>query len=157
MQKIDTQLLQALQKEAGVSQRKRQICNFHTEPSDPLQRMVNCLNPGSYVPPHKHEQPRKREAFIALTGRLLLIEFDEQGEILEEALLDPASETKGAEITPGRYHTLIALEENTCVYEVKDGPYDSQTDKQTAPWAPAEDDPDAAAYLRQLLHRSTLV
>ena len=157
MQKIDARFLQELQKEAGDSERKRQIRNFHTEPSDPLQRMVNCLNPDSYVPPHKHERPEKREAFIALTGRLLLIEFDEQGDITEEALLDPGSETKGAEITPGRYHTLVAIEKDTCVYEVKDGPYDPQSDKQTAPWAPAEDDPHAATYLQQLLKRSSLV
>ena len=44
----------------------------------------------------------------------------------------------GVEIPVGTWHSLIALEEDTLVYEVKDGPYSPEDDKNFAVWAPKE-------------------
>ena len=154
MQKINHHLVKELQEQAGQSERKRKILNFHKKAADPLQRMVNCLNPGSYVPPHNHQHPEKREVFILITGRLLYLEFDDDGEIINKAILDRNKSQWGVEITPGSYHTIIALEENTCVYELKDGPYDPETDKYIAPWAPEENALESRDFLRQLLEKS---
>lgn len=154
MQRINHRLLKDLQQQAAQSERDRKILNFHKKAADPLQRMVNCIKPGSYVPPHKHQHPEKREVFILITGRLLYLEFDDKGEINGKTILDRDKGEWGVEITPGRYHTIIALEENTCVYEVKDGPYDPETDKNMAPWAPEENAPKAQEFLRQLLEKS---
>jgi cupin fold WbuC family metalloprotein len=152
MQRIDQRLINQVSAEAGMAARKRKNYNFHTEENDPLQRMLNALEPGTYIVPHRHVNPAKREAFIILKGRVLFIEFDDTGHITDHCILDSATGNFGAEIHPGSYHTLIALEEGSVIYEIKDGPYHAKTDKEFAPWAPPEQHTEAAAsYLQQLL------
>ncbi|WP_430814502.1 WbuC family cupin fold metalloprotein [Carboxylicivirga sp. RSCT41] len=148
---IDKNLLSNLSDKAANSVRKRANYNFHKSADDLLHRMLNMLQPFSYVQPHKHEHPAKREAFIILKGRLLVVLFNDDGSIKQSAVLNRDNDVFGIEIAPGCYHTIVALENNTCVYEVKDGPYDMATDKQFAPWAPAENDPEAENYLKTLL------
>ena len=72
---IDDKLIKPLTIKAANSVRKRTNYNFHKRNDDPLQRMLNVLQPGTYVQPHKHENPDKRETFIILQGRLLIILF----------------------------------------------------------------------------------
>jgi cupin fold WbuC family metalloprotein len=148
---IDNNLLQRLTDKASKSARKRANYNFHEHADDLLQRMLNMLQPHSYVQPHKHENPAKREVFIILKGKLLVVLFEDDGMIKESTILNRDKEIFGIEIPPGCYHTIVALEKNTCVYEVKDGPYDITNDKQFANWAPAENDPESSTYLELLL------
>ncbi len=149
---IDNKLLDSLHKKAVNSVRKRTNYNFHKTDDDRLQRMLNVLQPESYVQPHKHEHPDKRETFIILTGALLIVLFDESGVIEQFYTLNRSKGTFGFEVPPRTYHTIIALEENTCVYEVKDGPYNPMNDKQFADWAPSEKDVEAAKhYLEKIL------
>jgi cupin fold WbuC family metalloprotein len=149
---IDKNFTDRLSQEAVISRRKRKNYNFHTEFSDPINRMLHAMEPETYVQPHKHENPDKREAFIVLSGRVTVVEFDNQGRITEHIVLDPLSGNYGAEIKPRTWHCLIALE-RTIVYEVKDGPYDPSDDKYFAPWAPAEGDPDATAYKVDIINK----
>ncbi|WP_439181542.1 WbuC family cupin fold metalloprotein [Carboxylicivirga taeanensis] len=153
---IDDALLNTLSQNAKNSPRKRVNHNIHTSEDDLLQRMINVLQPGSYVRPHKHEQPAKREAFIILSGSLLVVLFDESGELANSYVLSRDKGNYGIEIPPGTYHTIIALEANTGVYELKDGPYDPVSDKHFASWAPPETDDAAADYLRLIIKKATL-
>ena len=57
----------------------------------------------------------------------------------------------GVDLVPGVYHTLVVLEPDTVIYEVKDGPYVASNDKAFAPWAPPEGSPEAPAYMARLL------
>lgn len=147
MIRIDTALLNALSRKATHSSRKRKNHNFHSDMEDPLQRMLNAIEPGSYIRPHKHENPDKREAFLIIRGRLLLLEFDDSGALTDHILLDPGGKNHGAEIAPGRWHSMIALEEGTVVFELKDGPYDPETDKKFAGWSPPEGAPGSADFI----------
>ncbi len=52
---------------ARGSVRKRSIVRFH-EHGDAVQRMLNALEPESYVRPHRHPVAGKREAFVARQG-----------------------------------------------------------------------------------------
>ena len=61
MIEINNQLLDTLAQQASASPRKRKNHNFHPEAGDPIQRMLNALNPGTYVQPHRHISPLKRE------------------------------------------------------------------------------------------------
>jgi len=149
---IDHNLLNTIAAKAANSARKRMNYNFHKTSDDLLQRMLNILHPGSYVHPHKHQTPDKREAFIILKGRLLVVLFDDNGAETNRYILNRDDEVFGIEIPPRTYHTIVALEKDTCVYEVKDGPYDPEDDKYFAPWAPTEDNTnDANAYLNNLM------
>ncbi|PRZ02238.1 WbuC family cupin fold metalloprotein [Marinilabilia salmonicolor] len=151
MKLIDESLLDALSAEAGSSDRKRKNLNYHFGDADVLQRMLNAFEPGTYVRPHKHENPAKREVFILLRGRLMMFFFDDTGRVTHRQLLDPEAGKYAVEIAPGEWHMAVSLEAGTVVYEVKDGPYDPSSDKQFAPWAPAEGTQDADVWLEKLM------
>lgn len=150
MKIIDQILLDQLSGDAKVSERKRKNLNYHFGDADVLQRMLNAFEPDTYVRPHRHAKPPKREVFILLRGRLLMLFFDDYGKVTERTILDRDTGNFGVEITAGEWHMAISLREGTIVYEIKDGPYDPLNDKQFATWAPEEDAPDAMAFLERL-------
>ena len=67
--------LNQLSHKANQSPRKRMNHNFHHHADDPLQRMLHALHTGTYVQPHKHKDPDKREVFIVLQGSAAVLEF----------------------------------------------------------------------------------
>jgi cupin fold WbuC family metalloprotein len=133
------------------SPRKRMILPFHEGDDDPLQRMLNVLQPGSYVQPHRHLSPPKAEPIIVLRGALQVVTFDEAGRIERRINLRAGSGTVGVDIRPGVFHTFFALEEDTVLFEVKPGPYEALSDKDFASWAPKEGTPEASLYLKDLI------
>lgn len=148
--KIDNNRLQTVISEAQSSERKRKNYNYHKSFNDPINRMLNAIEPGSYVQPHKHENPDKREVFFLLKGKLLVVFFDEEGNIRDHIILDN-KENFGVEIPPSVWHTIIALESGTVAYEIKDGPYSVADDKNFASWAPKEGDVECNKFLESLL------
>jgi cupin fold WbuC family metalloprotein len=157
MIKIDKKLLTGIKEKSNKSPRKRCNHNFHQCPSDTLQRMLNVMNPDTYIRPHKHENPDKREAFIILEGKVIVVEFNEKGIPVESIILSHECENYGCEISPRCWHTIVCLEKNSVLYEVKDGPYDVATDKKFADWAPEEGDPKSTEYNTKLLKRLDLI
>jgi len=156
MIKINKELLDKTSANARGSLRKRMNHNFHSELMDRLQRLLNAMEPDTYVQPHKHQESDKREVFILLTGKAVVVEFDNQGTISDHIILDVSSGNYGAEISPGIYHTIISLASGTVVYEVKDGPYTPLNDKNFASWSPEEGSPECKAYNSELLSRLKL-
>jgi len=140
-----------------VSARRRIIRPYHRSNDDNLHRMFNAIQPGSYARPHRHLEPPKAEAWIVLRGKLLFVAFLEDGSIEEAIVLESGGEHFGVDLVPGRYHTILALEPDTVIYEVKSGPYTRATDKEFAPWAPAEGAPDVDVYMAELLRRTSHV
>lgn len=153
MKTITKLTLDNLSNQAMLSERGRKNLNYHDELSDPLQRLLNAMEPGTYIQPHKHEGPDKRELFIILRGKALVITFKENGVIDEHILLSSSSEDYGIEIPARTWHTVIVLKENTVLFEVKDGPYEKISDKNFAPWAPKEGDVDCTEYNNLLLKK----
>jgi cupin fold WbuC family metalloprotein len=148
---INEQLTSKISGEARNSRRLRKNFNFHQEYSDPVNRMLNAFEPGTYVRPHKHESPDKCEVFLILTGKAVCIRFDESGTVVEHVVLDPARGAFGVEFSPREWHTIISLASGTVLYELKPGPYAPIDDKNFAPWAPPEGSPESAAYLESIL------
>ncbi|MCE1168416.1 MAG: WbuC family cupin fold metalloprotein [Sphingobacteriia bacterium] len=153
---INNELLFALSDEAASSKRKRKNYNFHKEPQARIQRMLNAMEPGTYVRPHKHEDPDKLEVFFCIKGRIAVIEWTEQGGIIRIEILDPLLGNYGVEVPARTWHSLVSLEAGSVAWEVKDGPYDPADDKHFAPWAPAEGDPDAEGWLNDLIRKVDL-
>jgi cupin fold WbuC family metalloprotein len=104
---------------------------------------------GTYIAPHRHSDPPKAEAFLALEGELAFFTFDDSGRIATAHVL--GRDAIGIDIQPGVWHTLAVLTPHAVCYEVKPGPYSPAKDKDFAPWAPREGDPEAAAYLERLV------
>jgi cupin fold WbuC family metalloprotein len=132
------------------SPRRRVIQPFHRSDDATLHRMFNAIQPDSYIPPHRHAEPPKAESWIVLRGALAFFTFDDQGAIVECLEIRAGGEIFGVDLEPGVYHTLFALEPDTVVFEVKDGPYSAATDKAFPEWAPREGTPEASDYLAKL-------
>ena len=150
---INRQVISTLAEEAKASARLRKNLNFHHDYSDPVNRMLNAFEPGTYVQPHKHEDPDKCEVFILLSGKAAAIRFDNAGTIVEYTILDRAEGVYGIEFAAREWHMIASLASGTVLYEVKPGPYTPINDKNFAKWAPPEGSPDAAAYLQSVLDR----
>jgi cupin fold WbuC family metalloprotein len=157
-QLITEDLFQEVRRRAEASPRRRMNHNFHASLDDILHRFLNVLLRGTYVPPHRHVDPPKPEAFVILEGQAAFFLFDDRGEVRRTVVLGKGAEgaapvTWGIDIPPGAWHSLAALTPYAVCYEVKPGPYAPAGDKDFAPWAPRENQPEAAAYLETLLRQ----
>lgn len=132
------------------SPRKRIILPFHKSPSDNLHRMLNAVQPMSYIRPHRHYSPPKAESVIVLKGAIVCIEFDNSGEISASHKIAAGSFNIGIDFEPNIFHTFFATDKDTVIFEVKPGPYKQASDKDFAPWAPAEGTSEAEIYLKDL-------
>ncbi|MDB5924840.1 MAG: mannose-6-phosphate isomerase [Betaproteobacteria bacterium] len=142
--------LDALTDAAKASVRHRKNLDFHSEASHPAQRLLNAVEPGSYVRPHRHLEPLKDETLIAVRGAFGLVFFDESGVITTTAIIRANGDAIGANIPRGVFHSLVSLESGSVFFEAKAGPYNPQSDKEWAPWAPPEGHDEAAVYLGRL-------
>ena len=125
--------------------------NFHEELDDPVNRLLNAMEPGTYLRPHRHLNPDKDEVFILLRGKAAVFIFDEVGNVTESIILSPAEGMYGAEIKAGVWHGMVVLESGSVIYEVKQGPFAPLSADNLAPWSPAAEDKDAAdAYIKKL-------
>jgi cupin fold WbuC family metalloprotein len=156
MIKIDQNLVISCNKKAQSSVRKRTNHNFHEVNEDLIQRLINAVEPYSYIQPHKHENPDKREVFTILSVSVLVVEFDNSGKITDSIVLNFQNGNFGCEIKARTWHTIIALEPGSALFEVKDGPYNPNEDKIFAPWAPKEGDPDTNSYIDRILKKLEL-
>jgi cupin fold WbuC family metalloprotein len=153
MKIIHHQLLNESIEKAQSLPRKRVNYNFHESYEANVQRMLNAMEPGTYVQPHKHEDPDKMEVFIILKGKALVVEFDDMGNVIAHCIISAKEGIYGTEIAPRIWHCIIPLESGTVVYEVKDGPYSPIDDKNFAKWAPREGDPDCEQYTKVLIEK----
>ena len=148
---IDDSMLERAIEASNRSPRRRIIQPFHCCDDDVLQRMLNALQPGSYIQPHCHGSPPKAESILVLRGSIAYVTFSEHGEIERIFHLAAASPCFGIDTAPGVYHTFFALEPDTVLFEVKPGPYAVTTDKQFAPWSPPEGSDEGRRYLDRLM------
>lgn len=149
---INRDLVQRKAGDARRSARGREIHIFHEGDPDPLQRMLNAIQPGSYVRPHRHLNPPKAESIILLQGALAYVSFGEDGLPQEGSLIliDLGRGVYGCDIRLGVWHTIFALAPDTVLFEVKPGPYDPSADKEFAPWSPPDHSLEAGLFLAEL-------
>ena len=156
MIKINDEFIQPISEKAQKSSRKRHIYNFHKYAEDPFQRMINAIEPYSYIQPHKHENPDKREVFFILKGKILVVEFDNDGKITEHIVLEAKTENVAVEIPEATWHCIISLAKGSVTYEAKDGPYNPENDKIFAPWAPKEGEESSKCFIDDILQKLNL-
>ena len=148
---IDSPLLDSVSAEARANARLRKNRNFHLSNEDKCHRLLNAIEPGSYVAPHRHLDPDKDETMLVVRGRLGLVSFDEAGQAVDVLSLSSDSSPIGVDIAHGTWHCVFALESGTVFLEAKAGPYRALTAAECAPWAPREGAPEAQHYLAELL------
>lgn len=132
------------------SERKRVILPFHKEATDPLHRMLNAVQPGTYVRPHRHASTPRAEVFLVLRGEIDVVVFHDDGRLRFTRRLKAGGDEFGIDIAPGLFHTFLVRQWDTLLYEVKSGPYVEASAKDFAPWAPEEGSPEVESYLNAL-------
>lgn len=138
---IDSAAIDDLVARARVSPRRRLNLNLHTDLSDPIQRLLNAGEPGTYVRAHRHAAEHW-EVFAVLRGQIDVLIFAGDGTVTQRLAL---RERGGlVEIPGGTWHGLTFMAPGSVAIEVKPGPYIAQSDKEFARWAPREEDPVAA-------------
>jgi cupin fold WbuC family metalloprotein len=154
IQLLDRALFDTLIERARRSPRLRTNHNFHASLDERAHRFLNVMIAGTYIAPHRHLAPPKAESFLVLEGEVAFFAFDDGGRISAAYRLgrDPV----GIDIQPGLWHTTAVIGDHAICHEVKPGPYSPLNDKEFAPWAPREGDPDAPAYLKALLSEAGL-
>ena len=120
---IDDDLLDRTSEKALRAPRLRMNHNFHTREDEPVNRLLNAMEPGTYLPVHRHTAPPKSESIVVLRGRLAAFVFDDRGRAAQRAVVDPSLGVYGFDIAPGVWHGSLVLEPGTVVFEVKPGPY----------------------------------
>jgi cupin fold WbuC family metalloprotein len=145
MKRITADDLRRLSAEAAASPRRRKNLNVHAELSDPVQRLCNAFEPGTYVRPHRHAAAGVWELLVVLSGSAAVLVFDDAGAVTERAELDAAGPVRCLEIPAGAWHTMASLQPGTVLFEVKRGPYAAPPPQDFAAWAPAEGDARCAA------------
>ncbi|MDD5295368.1 MAG: WbuC family cupin fold metalloprotein [Rhodocyclaceae bacterium] len=147
---ITTALLDEVSAEAAASARRRKNRNFHPADEASCHRLLNAIEPGSYVQPHRHLDPAKDECMIVVRGRLGIVFFDDQGQVTETALLEPGGAAVGVDIPHGRYHSVLSLAPGSVFLEAKAGPYAPLLPEEKSAWAPEEGAAGAPEYLGKL-------
>lgn len=150
IRRIDSALLAEVSAEAKASPRQRKNRNFHPSDDYPGHRLLNAVEPDSYVMPHRHLDPSKDETMVCLSGRLGMVIFTEDGSVSETLVFAPGSDLLGVDVPHGVFHSVLALEPGTVFLEAKSGPYRPLLEEEKAPWAPAEGAEAAPAYLESL-------
>lgn len=138
MKVIDKTLLDETSRQARSSVRGRMNHNFHLHTEDSLHRLLNAMEPGTFLPAHRHRD--KDEGIVVLRGRVASFIFDQEGHILQQAIIDPREGVYGFDIPAGEWHGLLVLESGTVLYETKAGPYRPLDPDEIAPWSPAPED-----------------
>lgn len=151
VQLIGQATLTDLSKEAANSPRLRKNLNFHASNEAQCHRLLNALEPGTYVQPHCHLDPQKEETLVVLKGRFGVLIFDENGNVTQSLVLSPNTEHFGITIPVGVFHSMVGLEAGSVFFEAKAGPYVPIAAAEKASWAPAEGDAACATYLQNML------
>jgi cupin fold WbuC family metalloprotein len=148
MKLIPAAMLDELAARAAASPRLRSHHNVHESPADPVQRYFIVALRDSYFRPHRH--PIKGETALVLRGRIDVLMFDSSGAVVARYAMGEDEPNVGYETPAGTWHTLVLQSANAAFFETKEGPYDPATAVEPAPWAPAEGDGEARAYLEWL-------
>ena len=121
MKIIDEQLLNIVSTQAKESPRLRMNYNFHQSLDELCHRFLNAVEPGTEVPIHQH--PTKDETFVILRGKVRVTTHMDDSSIIEDVVLCADEGRYGVNIPKGVWHTIECLEEDSVIFECKEGPF----------------------------------
>lgn len=115
-----------------------------------VQRLLNFMQPGTYVRPHRHTMPYATESIVVLQGKLRFFTFDADGKRMTDNIVSTGPPAGVIDIEPGVWHSFLVLEKDTIIFECKKGPYDAETDKEFAGWAPEEGTVESRKWMQTM-------
>lgn len=132
------------------SPRKRIILPIHRTQDAEVQRMINFMQPGTYIRPHIHPMDGASESLVLIKGQIDMVLFEEHGKIRSQHTVKAGSINCVFDIEPNIWHSFVVTQANTILFECKKGPYSSISDKHFAEWAPEEGSKEADIWLQSL-------
>lgn len=118
---LNYEIIDKLSEDAKSSPRLRMNYNLHKSFDDVVQRMFNALEPGTIVPIARH--PYSSETLIMLRGKLRVLIYDDNKNIIEDVIIEANTENIGYHISKGTWHQVESLESGTVCFETREGPY----------------------------------
>ncbi len=106
----------------------RRFLDLRTSPEDNSQRMLNALEPGTMVPIHRHMG--STEVVVLLRGRAIQYYYNDEGEVIDQMLLEASGSCSMMSVEVGQWHRLEALESGTVIFEAKDGAYEPMREEE---------------------------
>ncbi|HKJ53200.1 MAG TPA: WbuC family cupin fold metalloprotein [Gammaproteobacteria bacterium] len=143
-----TQLNQ-LEHEATSRERRRTHLNVHSELDANVQRLFIATQPDTYMRPHRHPEAHKWEFFVILEGKIDLLVFTDQGELLQRMEMS-SQQTRAVEVPAGTWHAYVCMQADTLALEIKEGAYIPTRPEDFADWSPAENTDPAPVFLERL-------
>lgn len=118
---LKEEVIEFVSTQAKESSRLRMNYNLHESFEDSVQRMFNAIEPGSVIPIARH--PYSNETLILLRGKLRILIYSDNKEIVEDVILDKEIGNIGYHIPKMTWHCVESLESGTVLFETREGPY----------------------------------
>ncbi len=137
---------------ADDSPLKRARYCLHRNPDDSIHEMIIAMRKDTYVHPHRHH--RKSESFHIIEGEVLVIFFDNAGQVTQRLYLGECRSGRPfyCRINCAWWHMVIPLTPYVVIHETTAGPFNPD-DADKAPWAPDGSDPgQVGRYLQVILN-----
>lgn len=119
---ITNELLDTISSQAKESPRLRMNYNLHESLDAKVQRLFNAMEPGTVIPIQRHQNTA--ETLMLVRGKMKVVLYNDNKNIIEEAILSHESGNYGVHIPVGVWHCVEILESDTVMFEVKEGPYE---------------------------------
>lgn len=147
--KIDAAYIESLKELSRENSDKKCTMCLHNDIRQHVHEMINVYPGEMYVRPHSH--PFKTETKIVIEGRLLMVIFDDSGEITDKFIMEKDG-IFTFRLDKGIIHTNIPLTDSV-FHEVIDGPFVGKDDSVFPEWAPELDDVDG---IRKIMDKINL-
>ena len=119
---ITSKFLNKISAQAKESPRLRKNFNLHETLDSKVQRLFNAMEPGTVIPVQRHRNTA--ETLMLVRGQMKVVLYNDNKNIIEEAILSHESGNYGVHIPVGVWHCVEILEPGTVMFEVKEGPYE---------------------------------
>ena len=135
--KIDSEYIEHLKSLARNNSEGKCMMCLHNDIRENFHELVSVYPANIYLRPHKHSN--KTETTTIVEGRLMIVIWDSEGEILEKYVLDKNG-IFATRLDKGTFHSFLPLTD-VVFYEAKTGPFTVKEEDSLFPgWAPNLDD-----------------
>lgn len=147
--RVGSDIVARLKDEARRAARRRARLNTHKSLQDGVHEMLIALDRETYLRPHRHFE--KCESFHVIEGQADVVIFDDDGRLADAIHMGPPGTDRCFfyRLAEPRFHTMVIHSPMFVIHETTNGPF---VEGRTgfAPWAPAENTPEADTYMRDL-------
>ena len=152
---VNHEMIEEVKYEALQSPRHMARLLMHLSHEDMVQEMLIAMGKNCLVTPNS--SIGKSESLQVVEGRLLLVIFDQNGNVVKEEEMGPIGSNFSSiyRLNSTPWHTMVPLTEMVVVHETLQGPFGNSSDVMPN-WVPSESS-GMEKFIQQILKNSGLV